>query len=258
MERKDEEADYHFGHAAAQRSPGQVMPNILRFREAIRARRSWRFNFNFGFAPDSNINAATDKETVVSPASPSSSIPPAAPVRVPDASSAPMLRYASTARGASNLRRRLRAMAAYPATIDSTIPTPGLSGPGIRVAGGQLRVLATGLKRWYGRQPLLTSFGTRLEYEKLVGGQWTIGGALVLRRNDYARRDDVDGWDAEARASVSRPLGPATLGFGYVGSSATGPGIPARLSGGNGSASASSRRSAGGCGPNSASSWRAR
>ena len=65
------------------------------------------------------------------------------------------------------------------------------------MAGGQLRVLATGLKRWYGRQPLLTSFGTRLEYEKLVGRQWTIGGALVLRRNDYARRDDVDGWDAE-------------------------------------------------------------
>jgi outer membrane protein len=36
-------------------------------------------------------------------------------------------------------------------------------------------------------------------------------------RSDYARRRDVDGWDADARASSSRPLGPTTLGFAYTG-----------------------------------------
>ena len=64
MERKDEQADYHFGLAAGEHPPTSVLRNILRFREAIRSRRSWRFNLDFGIAPDSNINSATDKESV--------------------------------------------------------------------------------------------------------------------------------------------------------------------------------------------------
>ena len=64
MERKDEQADYHFRLAAAEHPPVQVGATSLRFREAIRARRAWRFNVDFGFAPDSNINSATDKQTV--------------------------------------------------------------------------------------------------------------------------------------------------------------------------------------------------
>ena len=64
MAKRDEQADYHFQLAAGEHPPAQVMRNIIRFREAIRARRAWRFDFDFGFAPDSNINSATDKETV--------------------------------------------------------------------------------------------------------------------------------------------------------------------------------------------------
>ena len=64
MERKDEQADYQFLLAAAAHPAALVARNIVRFREAIRARRSWRFNFNIGLAPDSNINSATDKESI--------------------------------------------------------------------------------------------------------------------------------------------------------------------------------------------------
>jgi hypothetical protein len=71
--------------------------------------------------------------------------------------------------------------------------------------------------RWYGRRRLVTSLGGHLDYEKLVGDKWTVGGTLLVRHNDYARRDDVDGWDAEARVSAARPLGPTTLGFAYTG-----------------------------------------
>src|SRR6476646_2988855 len=56
MEKSDEQADYQFRLAAAAHPPAMVARNIVRFREAIRARRSWRFNFDVGFAPDSNIN----------------------------------------------------------------------------------------------------------------------------------------------------------------------------------------------------------
>lgn len=91
------------------------------------------------------------------------------------------------------------------------------AGPEFAFAGGRLRTTATGLMRWYGRRPLVSSLGAHLDFEKFVGGKWTLGATLLVRHNDYARRSDVDGWDAEARISASRPLGPTTLGFAFAG-----------------------------------------
>ena len=86
---------------------------------------------------------------------------------------------------------------------------------------------ASALRRWYGGQPLVTSVGTRLEFEKIVADEWTIVASLLGRRNDYAGRNDVDGWDVEARLSANRPLGLTTLGFANLSierSAATDPG----------------------------------
>jgi hypothetical protein len=218
MEREDEQADYQFGLAAGENPSAPVMRNILRFREAIRARRSWRFNVDFGFAPDSNINSATDKETVdiyglpfrLDPSGRAHSgtgrfVGADASVRLNR--SAPVTLYvAADGRWVSYRDHRFddRYFAAQ-------------AGPEIRLGGGQLRTTATALGRWYGKRPLVSSFGARLDYEKVVGGKWTLGGALLVRHNDYARRADVDGWDAEARVSGTRPLGPTSLAFGYAG-----------------------------------------
>ncbi len=70
--------------------------------------------------------------------------------------------------------------------------------------------------RWYGGRPLVRSFGGRFEYDKVIGDKWTVAGTLLVRRNDYAQRNDVDGLDVDARAAANRPLGPTTLGFGYL------------------------------------------
>ena len=214
MEKKDEQADYHFSLAAAERPSFQVMRNITNFRDAIRARRSWRFNFDFGFAPDSNINSATNKESV-------------------DIYGLPF-RLDATARARSGTGRFVGGDASIRLNRDGQIPIyiggygrwvrfddhrfddayAGFeAGPEFAVAGGQLRTTATALKRWYGRRPLVSSFGVRVEFEKLVGDEWNIGGTLLVRHNDYAQRSDVDGWDVEARVSASRPLGLTTLGF---------------------------------------------
>src|SRR5689334_5342742 len=218
MERKDEQADYHFRLAAANGPPAFVARNIVRFREAIRARRSWRFNFDFGFAPDTNINAATDKQTVdiyglpfqLDPRGRAHSgtghfVGADASVRLNRSAKFPIyiagygrwLRYADH-----------RFDDAYAGAE---------AGPEFQLAGGRLRTTATALKRWYGKRPLVTSLGGRLDYERLIGDRWTVDATLQLRHNDYDRRSDVDGWDAETRVSVNHPLGATTLGFGYVG-----------------------------------------
>ena len=218
MEKSDEQADYHFRLAAAEHPPLQVTRNIIRFREAIRARRSWQFNVDVGFAPDSNINSATDKQTL-------------------DIYGLPF-RLDPTARARSGTGTfaggdasiRLNRFGRIPIYIGAygrwlryrdhrfNDAHAGFeAGPEFQFAGGRLRTTATGLIRWYGERRLVTSLGAHLDYERLISDQWTVGGTLLVRHNDYARRRDVDGWDAEARISASRPLGPGTLASVYMG-----------------------------------------
>ena len=218
MAKKDEQADYHFRLAAGERPPPLVLRNIVRFREAIRARRAWRFDVDVGFAPDSNINSATDKETI-------------------DIQGLPF-KLDANGRARSGTGRFIGGQASVRLNRFGKVPiylgaygrstsyrdhdfddayAGAEAGPEFRLAGGRLRTTATGLMRWYGRRPLVRSFGARLEYERLVAGKWTVGGSLAVRHNDYAGRSDVDGWDAEARVSANRPLGPTTLGFAHAG-----------------------------------------
>jgi hypothetical protein len=218
MARKDEQADYHFRLAAGEHPPAQVLRNIVRFREAIRTRRAWRFDVDVGFAPDSNINSATDKETV-------------------DINGLPF-KLDANGRAQSGTGRFFGGQASVRLNRFSNIPiylgaygrsttyrdhdfddayAGAEAGPEFKLAGGRLRTTATGLMRWYGRRPLAQSVGLRLEYERLVRGKWTVGGTLLVRRNNYARRNDVDGWNADARVSANRPLSPTTLGFAYAG-----------------------------------------
>jgi hypothetical protein len=218
MEKKDEQADYHFRLAAAEDPPVQVTRNIVRFRDAIRARRSWRFNFNFGLAPDSNINSATDRESVDIYGLPFQ--------LNPDGRAQSGIGQFVGADASLRLNRSGSVpvyLAGYGRLVrygddrfdDSYVGAE--AGPELQIAGGQLRATATGFMRWYGKRPLVASFGTHLDYERLIGDKWTIGGTLLLRHNDYSGRDDVDGWDAEAGVSANHPLGATTLGFGYIG-----------------------------------------
>lgn len=218
MQRSDEEADYHFSLAAAERPLPQVARNITRFREAIRARRALRASLEFGFAPDSNINSATGKQTVdiqglafqLDPSARRKSgtgrfVGGEASVRLDRLGPVPIH---LVAHGRWTQYGRHGFDDAY-AAIEA--------GPEFRVAGGRLRAAATGLRRWYGGQPLVTSLGAHLDYERLAGDRWALGASLSVRRNDYARRSDFDGWDAEARLSARRPLGRTALGFAWAG-----------------------------------------
>ena len=218
MEKKDEQADYHFRLAAGERPPAMVARNITRFRDAIRARRSWRFNFDFGFAPDTNINSATDKQTIDIYGLPFR-LDPNAHARsgtgafVGGDASVRLNRFGKVPVYLAAYGRWLR----YRHSQFNDAYTGAEVGPEFQVGGGRLRTTARGVLRWYGGRRLVTSIGAGLDYEKLVGDKLIVGGTLLVRHNNYARRRDVDGWDSEARISANRPLGPTTVGFAYGG-----------------------------------------
>ena len=218
MEKKDEQADYQFRLAAAANPGATVARNIVRFRQTIRARRSWRFDFDVGVAPDSNINAATDKESVDIYGLPFRLDPGArarsgtglfaggdASVRLNRFGKVPIYL------GAYGLWTR------YSDHRFDDAYVGGEAGPEFQLARGRLRTTGTALMRWYGDRPLVASFGGHFDYEKLVGDKWTLGGSLLARHNDYYRRSDVDSWNVEAQASANRPLGRTTLAFAYGG-----------------------------------------
>ena len=72
------------------------------------------------------------------------------------------------------------------------------------------------MQRWYGGRDLVTSPGARLAYDKVIGGKWGIDASLSLRRDDYARRHDVDAWNVDVGLSANRALSASALGFGYM------------------------------------------
>jgi len=217
LDRKDEEADYHFRLAVAQHPPAPVLRNIARFREAIRARRAWRFNLTFGIAPDSNINSATDKERIEIFGLPFK-LDPNARARsgtgtiIGGDANIRLLRDNPVPLYIGAYGRAVR----YPDHDFDDIYVGGEAGPEFRVAGGRLRTTATGFERWYGGSGLVTSLGGKLDFDKVINAKWSLEASLSVRHNAYARRADVDGWDIEAAASINRSLDSSTLGFAYA------------------------------------------
>lgn len=216
LEKRDEDADYHFKLAIAASPPPEVVANIARYREAIRARRSWRFNLALGVAPDSNINSATGKERVEILGLPFELNPDARArsgvglVAGGDAS----IRLARDS-GMPIYLGAFGRMVRYGDNRFNDIYAGVEAGPEFRISGGRLRVAATGFRRWYGGPRLVTSLGGRLAFDKVVGGKWGLEASLSARNNAYARRFDVDGSDLEAAFAVNRALEPSALGYAY-------------------------------------------
>jgi len=217
MMKSDEQADYHFRLATAAQPPAAVLANIARFRAAIRERRAWRINVTLAIAPDSNINAATGRETVDILGLPFKLNPDArahsgtgmivggdASLRL--ARNNPVGLYLAAYGRVTNYQR---------SEFDD-VYLGGEIGPEIRLDGGHLRATATVFHRWYGGRALNTSVGGKFEFDRIYHGKTAVDASLALRHDDYVGREDVDGWVIEAALSANRALSPSLAGFGYA------------------------------------------
>lgn len=217
LAKKDEAADYQFRLALAKHPPAAVLHNVTVYREAIRARRAWRFNLELGLAPDTNINSATAKERIEIFG---------LPFRLsPDARARSGVGITAGGDASVRLRRFSRVplyLGAYGRMVRygdhrfDDIYIGGEAGPEFRLCVGRLRLASTGLVRWYGGKQLMTSAGGRLVFDEVIGGKLSLEAGLAVRHNAYVRRDDVDGWDIEGSVSANRALSPSTVGFTYA------------------------------------------
>jgi tetratricopeptide (TPR) repeat protein len=217
LERKDEQADYQFRLAIADHPPEAVAVNIARFREAIRQRRAWRVNVDFGIAPDNNINSATSKKQVDIfgirfKLNPDARAKSGVGNFVGGDVSLRLLRDQAVPVYLAVYGRAVR----YPDHAYNDVYVGGEAGPEFRLNGGRLRTTGTLFQRWYGGKPLATSYGARLDYEKVIGGKWGVEATLALHRDDYADRRDLDSWNLETGITANRALNASTTGFGYI------------------------------------------
>ena len=68
LKREDTLARRHFERVLAGKPPPAVVANVGRYLGAIRARKRWSAYFGFALAPDTNVGAASDADTVWLPA----------------------------------------------------------------------------------------------------------------------------------------------------------------------------------------------
>ncbi|MBP7952472.1 MAG: hypothetical protein KAZ17_03200, partial [Sphingorhabdus sp.] len=65
MKGQEGAANYHFRLAQQDKDlPEEIRQTVSSIRSIIRSKRKWNLNFDFGIAPDTNINSATAAETV--------------------------------------------------------------------------------------------------------------------------------------------------------------------------------------------------
>ena len=186
LEGKDSAADHHFRLAEQDRDlPPEIERTIRLSRGVIRDRKNWHLNLDFGVAPDSNINSATDARSI-------SIFGQDGYVLSKDARRRSGI--GQTATVSSGVRLRLSDGLAMLLDADGQVVNqPGKSaddisaliaaGPEVTFKdGAHLAVQATGVQRWYGGKVAQRGGGVRVNYQRNLAAGARIGVQADVRR----------------------------------------------------------------------------
>lgn len=190
----DNAAKYHFQFVLASDVPPMVKKNILSFLSEIRARKRWNWNFSFGVAPDTNINAAPDDETTTIFGLPFELSDEATKSSGIGISGRLSGEYLWPVRDGL----KIRAMAdgsrtEYKGkTFDDTFLFAGL-GPQWNWRRTSLGIFGTASRRWFGPGGFNHAIGGRIEVDHRLGERWFVAGALSGSSVRYDRDEGRDG-----------------------------------------------------------------
>lgn len=180
--------------------PADVARAVRGARDVIRSRRAWRFDIDFGIAPDSNINNATAADTIT--------------VQLGDLTLPVMLDGAARAKSGTGLTGSmstgLRLPVAKSTALLLDLDASGTNYDGrayddysLQAAAGPQLTLSPGLtayaetlaaKRWFGGTVASRQLGVRGGVQAALGRRTQIGVQIDSRHADVAFDRNYSGW----------------------------------------------------------------
>jgi outer membrane protein len=211
LDKDYENAFRQFQFARAGKPPAGVVASIDGYLAAIRQEKSWSYDFSIALAPDTNINNATSaREAVLF----------GLPFELDEAArrkSGVGLAVGGSAEFAprigSNLRLRLGGggqRREYDGkAFDDTVVALH-AGPRLILPRGDLSLIATSFRRWYGGQRLNEGLGARIEANSQLDGRTSVSLGLSGQHVRYPNSPDLTGLNFAARVNAIRALTPAS------------------------------------------------
>ncbi len=218
MQGKFRGADYHLKLAQNDENlPEDVARMIGNARSVIRSNRRFRFGFDFGFAPDSNINSATAADTVDVNFGPN---------RIP-------LELSEDAKARSGVGATASAYAGIriPAADNMNIVVDldadavkyeksDFDDYSVQLAAGpeltlgektRVRVQGVGLYRWYGGDIATRQFGSKVTLQHSLGESRRIAVQVDGRRTESEINSGYNGWQVGANASYEQVVAKSAI-----------------------------------------------
>ncbi|MGB5484857.1 surface lipoprotein assembly modifier [Parasphingorhabdus sp.] len=218
MTGKEASADYHFRLAQNDENlPDEISQTIRNTRSILRDQRVWRFSFDVGFAPDTNINGATNAETIDINFG---------PIKLPlqlDEDARERSGIGQTAGFSGGIRVKANDRLALLFDADSKIINykgeaaddiviQVAAGPELRIARyASLSLQAVGLQRWYGGRLATREYGGRLGYQQALSEGQRLGFELDARRTESQLSDSYSGWQLGANATYEHLVGKSLI-----------------------------------------------
>ena len=208
---KAEAADYHLRLAEQSGDlPDDLRTTVRTARSAIRDSKSYRFGFNIGIAPDTNINNATNAETVDINLGPF-----ALPLALNDDA-----RSRSGVGITANLTAAVRLPVAD--TVNLLVEADGntvnykgsaaddyqmqiAAGPEFQLSENmRATVQFVGTQRWYGGEKLARNFGVRGDIQFDLRDGSALAVRADVQRSEFFESDGYDGWSYGTTVSYER------------------------------------------------------
>ncbi|MEP2494681.1 MAG: surface lipoprotein assembly modifier [Parasphingorhabdus sp.] len=220
---KEASADYHFRLAQNDENlPDEISRTIRNTRSILRDQRIWRFSFDFGFAPDTNINGATDAESIDINFGPIT-----LPLQLDD-NARERSGVGQTAGFSGGIRVKASERLALLLDADSKIVNykgeaaddivvQVAAGPELRIAQyASVSLQAVGLQRWYGGQLATREYGGKFGYQQALSEGQRLGIELDARRTESQLSDAYSGWQLGANATYEHLIGKSLIASASV------------------------------------------
>lgn len=221
MSGKESSADYHFRLAQNDDNlPDEIARTIRNTRSILRDQRVWRFSFDFGFAPDTNINGATNAETIdVNFGAIFPVLGNAQGELELDEDARQKSGIGQIAGFSGGVRLKASDKLAFLFDADSKvinyqgqsaddIVAQVAAGPELRIARyASVSVQAVGLQRWYGGSLATREYGARVGFQSALSQGQRIGFELDGRRTESKLSDSFSGWQLGANATYEHLIG---------------------------------------------------